>query len=107
MICDISPAVELVEKLLGKGYTVSIFDENVNLTNITGTNKDYIDRHIPHLSEIISGNLEKVVSQGEIVVITQQNAQFNSLPEKYPDKEFIDFVRIGQNHSVNVNGLCW
>jgi GDP-mannose 6-dehydrogenase len=102
-----SPAVELVEKLLGKGYTVSIFDENVNLTNITGTNKDYIDRHIPHLSEIISGDLQEVVSQGEIVVVTQQNPQFNALPEQYPDKEFIDFVRIGQHQGANVNGLCW
>ena len=102
-----SPAVELVEKLLGKGYTVSIFDENVNLTNITGTNKDYIDLHIPHLSEIISGNLEEVVSKGEIVVVTQQNPHFSGLPEQYPEKDFIDFVRIGENQSTNVYGLSW
>lgn len=102
-----SPAVELVEKLLGKGYQVSIFDENVNLTNITGTNKDYIDRHIPHLSEIISGDLEQVVSNGDIVVITQPDDQFISLPGKYPEKQFIDFVRVHENHSANVNGLCW
>ena len=102
-----SPTVELVEKLLGKGYSVKIFDENVNLTNITGTNKDYIDRHIPHLSEIISGNLDEVISGTDIVVVTQQNAQFESLPEKYPEKEFIDFARITDKGLKNVAGLCW
>jgi len=102
-----SPSVELVEKLLGKGYKVSIYDEHVNLTNITGTNKDYIDKHIPHLSEIISGDLDKVIDGSEVVVITQPDPKFTSLPEKYPEKQIIDFVRIRENSGANVQGLCW
>jgi len=102
-----SPSVALVEKLLGKGYEISIYDEYVNLTNIKGTNKDYIDLHIPHLSEIISGDLEKVVDSAEVVVVTQNNAKFTALPEKYPGKQIIDFVRIKENISSNTHGLCW
>ena len=102
-----SPSVELVEKLLGKGYQVNIYDENVNLTNITGTNKEYIDLHIPHLSEIISGDLEKVVDNAEVIVITQNNSKFTLLSEKYPSKQIIDFVRIKENTPSNTDGLCW
>jgi len=102
-----SPSVELVEKLLGKGYEVNVYDENVNLTNITGTNKDYIDLHIPHLSAIISGDLEKVVDSAEVVVVTQNNTKFTALPEKYPSKQIIDFVRIKENITSNTFGLSW
>lgn len=103
-----SPIVEVAERLLGKGFELKIFDEKVNLTKITGTNRDYIEAHIPHLSELISSDLEEVVSNSDVIVVNQKNEKLEELEKKYPDKMIIDLVRI--NHSRtngNYKGICW
>ena len=98
----------MVEKLIGKGYEVFIYDENVNLTKITGTNKDYIDKHIPHLSNLITNDLDKVVEQAEVIVITQKNKPFESIHEKHKNKMVIDLVRVTENFKqANIEGICW
>lgn len=103
-----SPSVELVEQLIGKGYEVFIYDENVNLTKLTGTNKDYIDIHIPHLSNLITDNLKKVVEQAEVVVITQKNKLFESIHKEYSHKIIIDLVRVTEDFKQNnIEGICW
>lgn len=103
-----SPAVELAESLLGKGYEVFIYDQNVNLTKITGTNKDYIDSHIPHLSNLITDDLEQVIEQSDVLVVTQKSKDFENLDKKYSDKLILDFVRVKNDKSQNnYEGICW
>lgn len=103
-----SPAVELVENLIGKGYQVAIYDQNVNLTKISGTNKDYIDSHIPHLTNLITDNLNEVIENSEVIVITQKNKLFESIHKKYSDKILIDLVRINNDvKESNIEGICW
>ena len=48
-----SPLVELIERLLGKGYDVRIYDRNVNIASLVGANRDYILNHIPHISRLM------------------------------------------------------
>lgn len=103
-----SPIVEVTESLLGKGYEISIFDEKVNLSNITGTNKHYIDTRIPHLSRLLKNDLKEVVESSELLVISQQDERYRDLVEQYPDKQFIDLVRVvkeSRNH--NYEGIGW
>jgi len=38
-----SPIVELIEKLIGKGYSVKIYDQEVAVAKIFGSNKKYIE----------------------------------------------------------------
>ena len=103
-----SPIVEVAERLLGKGYQIRIFDKKVNFTKISGTNKDYIDSHIPHLSDLISDDFESVVNNSDVVVITQKDKLFMNLISKYPHKIIIDLVRTIDNKSNrNYKGICW
>src|SRR5262249_39121184 len=37
-----SPLVELIERLLGKGFDLRLFDHSVNLARLMGANRDYI-----------------------------------------------------------------
>ncbi len=103
-----SPAVDLTERLLGKGYQVKVYDKNVNLSNITGTNRQYIESKIPHLANLITDNLTEVVTSSEVIVITYKEEVFSELIEEFPDKMFIDLIRI-LDHPENNNyeGICW
>jgi GDP-mannose 6-dehydrogenase len=103
-----SPIVELAETLLGKGFSILIYDKNVNISKLSGTNKAYIDKHIPHLSELISDDLDKVISNSETVIISHDEPEFKQINTKYPDKHFIDLVKIKDNvNTENYEGICW
>ena len=103
-----SPVVELAENLLGKGMRILIYDKNVNISKLSGTNKMYIDKHIPHLSELISDDLNKVVDSSETIIISHNEPEFEQINAKYPEKHFIDLVKIKQSKATdNYEGICW
>jgi GDP-mannose 6-dehydrogenase len=103
-----SPIVEVTEHLYGKGYDIRIFDENVNLSKITGTNKDYIDAHIPHLSDLIEPDYEKVFDFAEVLVVTHKDERFNDLASRFPEKVIVDLARVQDDYALaNYEGICW
>ena len=63
-----SPFVELAERLLGKGYELSIFDPNVVAARLTGANKEYIDSVIPHLSRLLVRSLDEL-RNAELLIV--------------------------------------
>ena len=63
-----SPFVELGERLLGKGYELSIYDPNVIAARLTGANKQYIDGIIPHLSRLLVPSLDKL-SDADLLIV--------------------------------------
>jgi GDP-mannose 6-dehydrogenase len=67
-----SPMIELVERLLGKGYRLRLYDENVSLGRLMGTNKEFIDREIPHLAELLAESPEQVVQESRVLVMSRQ-----------------------------------
>lgn len=104
-----SPIVDVVESLLGKGCDIKIYDKNVNLSNITGTNKDYIMARIPHLQHLVSGDLDSVVADSDVIVVTNKEAEFAGLLERYPGKTVIDLVRAWKDvcYDGKYIGLTW
>ena len=63
-----SPFVELSERLLGKGYTLKIYDPNVSLANVTGSNREYIEKMIPHLSSLLVTSVAEL-SECQLLVV--------------------------------------
>lgn len=102
-----SPIVEVAEYFLGKGYQLKIFDKNVSLSKISGTNKEYIDRHIPHLSELLLEDMKKVIDESDLLVITHKMEGMQELIEANPKKSFIDLVGATTNKYDNYEGICW
>ena len=103
-----SPLVDLAERLLGKGISVRIYDKNVNVSKLTGTNRQYIEEHISHLSDLITDDLSIVVGGSELIVIGHREPEFQNIDKKYPTKTFVDLVRIREGTSSNnYEGICW
>ncbi|HEX5706709.1 MAG TPA: nucleotide sugar dehydrogenase, partial [Pyrinomonadaceae bacterium] len=57
-----SPMVALIETLLGKGLQMSVYDRDVSLARLFGANKEYIEREIPHISQLMRGSVDEVVA---------------------------------------------
>lgn len=104
-----SPIVDVTEALLGKGYDVHIYDKNVRVSQLTGTNADFIAAKLPHLHEMISDNLDAVAQECDVLVITNKEKEFDALPAKYPRKAIVDLVRQFESvdYAGNYEGISW
>ena len=105
-----SPIVELVERLLGKGYEVRVYDRNVNLARLIGANRDYLLNHIPHIARLITDKIEEVLDFGQTIVIGQADDEFKDIPEQLTkDQVMVDLVRVSNwsSQEGKYDGICW
>lgn len=104
-----SPVVEVIERLLGKGYDIRIFDRNVNLAALVGANRDYILNLIPHINKLMVDNLEDVLEHAGTIVIGNNDPGFKNILNRTNENQVvIDFVKINDLASnAKYSGICW
>jgi len=105
-----SPMVEVIERLLGKGYDLRIYDRNVKIASLVGANRDFILNRIPHISRLMVDSIDQILEHAETVVIGNRDPDFRSVPELMrANQVLVDFVRIDGRRSNNGNydGICW
>ncbi len=90
-----SPSLELCEKLIGKGYAIKIFDENVSLSNIMGKNKDFLLNHLPHISSLLHDDMDSFILNLDLIVFAHNDKNISSIDEKVDEEVlFLDIVGI-------------
>jgi GDP-mannose 6-dehydrogenase len=109
-----SPAVELAEQLIGKGFKLYIYDREVTLGCLYGSNRAFIDQIIPHIGSLMRPSLEEAVSAAEIVVVTkrlsgdEEETLFRLLR---PDQVLVDLVGLDgqgvQELEGQYRGIAW
>lgn len=106
-----SPMVTLIERLIGKGFDITIYDRDVRSASIIGSNREYIEREIPHIWELMRASIDEVLAGSDVVVIGNGSAEFRQLaPRLRPDQRVVDLVRIfGDRVSdgATYEGICW
>lgn len=104
-----SPIVDVAETLYGKGYEIQIYDKNVRVSQLTGTNADFIAAKLPHLHEIITDDLDSVCTECDVLVITNKEKELVDIPAKYPHKCIVDLVRqfSDLDYDGNYEGISW
>jgi GDP-mannose 6-dehydrogenase len=105
-----SPVVELAERMLGKGYDILIFDPDVGLANLMGTNRDYILNRIPHIAPLLTRDAQEIVAHSEVIVVGNRAPQFRDIVHHVAgDTVIVDLVRVVESTGDrdNYQGLCW
>jgi GDP-mannose 6-dehydrogenase len=105
-----SPVIEVIERLIGKGFDLRIYDKNVNIASLVGANRDFILNRIPHISKLMVNNINEVLDHAQTVVIGNKDPDFRKVPERLHDgQRLVDFVRITDRRSENgkYDGICW
>jgi len=104
-----SPSVTVIENLIGKGYDIAIYDKNVHLSHLTGTNKEYIDKHLPHISTLLVENAENMLNTAEVIIIINKEKEFEDMLTNVQNKMIIDLVRLNEDilDKPNYQGINW
>jgi GDP-mannose 6-dehydrogenase len=90
-----SPLVELVERLIGKGFDVMIYDPNVALSRLLGKNKTHIEQRLPHLAQLLTDDIDVVMRHGDVLVVgTSDERVVSALDETPAGKVVVDLVRV-------------
>jgi GDP-mannose 6-dehydrogenase len=107
-----SPLVQFIKRLLGEGCQVRIWDRDVALGRLVGSNRQYIEEVIPHIGTLMGANLSEVVQSAEVIVIGTQLVEKDTLLKHIqPGQVVIDLVNLEKSHRlpghVPYEGICW
>jgi len=106
-----SPQVQLIKRLLGEGCQVALWDEDVSLGRLTGSNRQYIEEVIPHLGSLLSTDLEQVVRGAEVVIIATKLDKDRIRHCLNADQIVIDLVNLDAARRpegpASYEGICW
>jgi GDP-mannose 6-dehydrogenase len=107
-----SPQVQMVKHLLGEGCQVQIWDDNVSLGRLVGSNREYIESAIPHIGSLLSNDLGQVIAGAEVVVIGTRGLKKEELQKHLrPEHIVIDLVNLEKVRRSGAHegyeGICW
>ena len=107
-----SPQVQLIKRLLGEGFQVQIWDENVSVGRLAGSNREYIEDVIPHIGSLLCTDFDKVVRSGEVVIVGTRLGNENQLSSQLlPHQIVIDLVNLESSQrprgGASYEGICW
>lgn len=106
-----SPFVLLAERLIGKGYDLRIFDRSVEVARLTGSNRSFIDREIPHLERLMVASPAEALDGSRLAVVGHIGKDDRpALLAALADHTIIDLAGIPELKSSAAGayeGLCW
>jgi GDP-mannose 6-dehydrogenase len=106
-----SPYVELAERLIGKGYDLRIYDPSIHLPSLTGTNREYIEEHLPHLKQLLADTAGEVVEHAETCIVASKHDEVGRALEAADGRMIIDLVRLPNTteleRKAEYHGVAW
>ena len=106
-----SPLVLLAEKLIGKGYELKILDRNVEFARLVGTNREFIDREIPHLERLLAADPLDALEDCKVIVVGHVGqSEIEAISAHYEGRTVIDLQgvkAIEELPGIAYEGICW
>ena len=105
-----SPNVDLAERLLGKGFTVRIYDPIVNPERLIGANLRHVQARLPHLSRLLSSSPEEALRDCGVAVISTSDAATVAALTADPPEHVLDLSgRLGKQveRLAGYQGIGW
>jgi GDP-mannose 6-dehydrogenase len=104
-----SSFIELVERLVGKGRKVRIFDSNVRPAELVGANREYLLRAFPHIVDLMVPDIADAVDWAQTIVTTVTDPVYEvAMARVRPDQTVLDFARFDARYlPENTQGFLW
>ena len=107
-----SPLVMVIKRLLGDGCHVRIWDRDVALGRLVGSNRQFIEEVIPHIGTLLTPELADALRDAEVVVIGTRAIDKETLRSHLqPEQHVVDLVNLEKARRVDghaaYEGICW
>jgi GDP-mannose 6-dehydrogenase len=106
-----SPLVALAEYLIGKGLDLKVYDPEVHLSRLLGANKSFIERHLPHIGQLLREDIQEVIRESDVLVVGLATPQIIQALEILAEERHvvIDLARIPDRSALKARyaALCW
>ncbi len=107
-----SPQVQLIKRLLGEGYHVRIWDKDVSLGRLAGSNRHYIEEVIPHIGSLLTTDIVEALRDADVVIIGNKSVNKDELSQHLRDGQMvIDLVNLDKSRRPDTvaayEGICW
>ncbi|MFQ5922057.1 MAG: UDP-glucose dehydrogenase family protein [Anaerolineales bacterium] len=88
-----SPVLDLVRVLCQDGFEVQVFDPDVRLDALMGSNKESIEGILPEIGQVLCSSLEHALQDCDTLVVTQDRREFAAAAQSLDGRVgLIDFV---------------
>lgn len=103
-----SPVVELIRLLWQDGIDTLVCDPDINLETMLGSNRDYLERQLPQIKDILRPHIADTLQQCQAVLVNQNRPEFrNALQHLDGRIAVIDLVRLSEGRSLpGVSKYC-
>jgi len=107
-----SPMVQLIKRLIGEGIQVKIWDRDVSLGRLVGSNRQFIEDEIPHIGSLLFNDLTEALQDAEVVLIgTKAIDEYALWSLLQPGQIVVDLVNAGKPEfaakAEKAEGICW
>jgi GDP-mannose 6-dehydrogenase len=93
-----SPVIDLIEGLHRDGIDVAVYDPDVCLEQMLGSNREYVQNRLPRIRDILGESIAKVLEGCEAVVVTQARPEFKTALTDLPEQvAVLDLVRLRES----------
>jgi GDP-mannose 6-dehydrogenase len=105
-----STMVEVAQNLLGRGYKIRIYDPQLNLAKLVGSNKRFIDTKMPHLASLLHDDLALAAGRQGLIVAAQRCASMADLAKVVTSRHRMLDVNGWpelRQLAAKYEGFCW
>ena len=107
-----SPVVDLIRALWQDGIDTLVCDPDIDLKTMLGSNREYLERQLPQIKDILRPDIADTLRQCQAVVVNQNRPEFaKALQGLNGNVEVIDLVRMSKERSLpgitKYRGLSW
>jgi GDP-mannose 6-dehydrogenase len=106
-----SPFVTLAERLIGRGFDLRIYDRQVQVARLVGSNRAYIEREIPHIERLMVNDVAAALEGSRLAVIghispEDQPALLAAL-HSHTVFDLASVPALQAKPGIDYQGLCW
>ncbi len=105
-----SAMVEVAQNLMGHGYQLRIYDPQLNLMRMVGSNKRMMDTRMPHLASLLQEDLAEAMGRRGLVIAAQKCVALAELAKCVtPEHLMLDINGWPELRSLpgKYEGFCW
>jgi len=106
-----SPFVTLAERLIGRGFDLRVFDRQVQVARLLGSNRAYIEREIPHIERLLVSDVAAALEGSRIAVVghiaTEDQPALLAALDGRTVFDLAGIPALEGKPGITYHGLCW